>query len=54
MEKDKITFIEEKKIQKEQEKKVHFEKNIASTDPIKSRFAKFCLDKKQIKVDDLI
>ncbi len=55
MEKDKLTFIEEKKIEKElKEKDSEFQFNLSATNPIKARFAKFHLDKKQIKPDDLI
>ena len=54
MEKDKLTFIEEKKFEKELEKKESFTPSNAASDPIKERFAKYCLDKKQIKPDDLI
>ncbi len=54
MEKDKLTFIEEKKLEKELEKKDSFAPSNAASNPIKARFAKFCLDKKQIKPDDLI
>ena len=55
MKKDKITFIDEKKIEKDQKKKTSdFIVSDAASDPIRARFAKFCLDKKQIKPDDLI
>ena len=54
MEKDKLTFIEEKNIEKELEKKNSCAHSNAATNPIKERFTKFRLDKKQIKPDDLI
>ena len=54
MEKDKLTFIEEKKLEKELEKKESFAPSNTASNPIKARFAKYCLDKKQIKPDDLI
>lgn len=54
MKKDKITFIDEKKLEKQLEKKDSFAPAKTASDPIKERFAKYCLDKKQIKPDDLI
>ena len=54
MEKDKITFIEEKKIEKEAEKESSVIFSKLATNPIKACFVKFRLDKKQIKPDDLI
>ena len=54
MEKDKLTFIEEKKIEKESKKEPDFQFSSKATNPIKARFAKFHLDKKQLKPDDLI
>ena len=56
MEKDKITFIEEKKLKKELEEKSSFE-NFLHTNPIKdvkSEFCRFRKVKKTFKPEDLI
>lgn len=55
MKKDKLTFIEEKKIEKEIKKsESEFVRNNAQSNPIKSQFVKFRLNKKKMNYDDLI
>lgn len=55
MKKDKLTYIDEKIVEKETRKsEAQFSQSQSVSNPIKAQLAKFRLDKKKIKPEDLI